>query len=544
VILASSPANNAGNSSLDFDQRGVARAVGNAADIGAFEQATTFIVVDNSSDISDSDFSAGNLSLREAIELSEQTVEVETITFDPSIFDGEATDVIRLQQTLQITESISIDGGDLGVVITGDSAGNDLLVSGTFFTDISNDSFNAFDNVQLFNVTASAESTVALSGLGLTGGAGNFFNFDIGTVGGVVFNEQASLLINDSNLVGNGAASNFSSSSFSDFGGGAIAADEGDVTLIRSTLTDNFSSNSGGAIYIDSGTLIVTESTIDSNRGGFNFGNPRGGGIFSNDGDVIISNSTISRNTAESDNGGGVYSILGDVTISGSTFSGNQGGIEIFSGSLSIVDSTITGNDPNFFNSAGILLGDGENFGFDPPGPPLFTVRNSIIADNSGGDIRFISPRQTADISSSIIGTNAGNSLLATDAGLPDANGNLIGSDAIIDPQLAELADNGGPTETHALLPTSPAINAGNSTLSTDQRGEPRIVGLPTTINSNGADIGAFERQTLVLVVDTNSDVVDGDKRLTLQTRPRARTRFCLTLASLMVKRATSFACN
>ena len=77
------------------------------------------------------------------------------------------------------------------------------------------------------------------------------------------------------------------------------------------------------------------------------------------------------------------------------------------------------------------------------------------------------------------------------------------------DPLLAPLADNGGPTPTHALLPGSPAINQGSSTESNDQRGAPFVRNF-----GGGVDIGAYERQTvagLSLVVDTTSDESDGD---------------------------------
>jgi len=72
-------------------------------------------------------------------------------------------------------------------------------------------------------------------------------------------------------------------------------------------------------------------------------------------------------------------------------------------------------------------------------------------------------------------------------------NGNLVGSaDAPIDPLLGPLQDNGGPTQTHALLAGSPAIDAGNNAYATDwdQRGE----GFPRIVNGI-IDIGAFEYQ-------------------------------------------------
>jgi hypothetical protein len=75
--------------------------------------------------------------------------------------------------------------------------------------------------------------------------------------------------------------------------------------------------------------------------------------------------------------------------------------------------------------------------------------------------------------------------------------GTLSGSPITADPLLGPLQDNGGPTQTMALLPGSPAIDGGSSFgLSTDQRGDPRPVdfsGIPNAAGGDGADIGAFE---------------------------------------------------
>ncbi|MEX0613470.1 MAG: choice-of-anchor Q domain-containing protein, partial [Pirellulales bacterium] len=119
----------------------------------------------------------------------------------------------------------------------------------------------------------------------------------------------------------------------------------------------------------------------------------------------------------------------------------------------------------------------------------------------------------------SLVGSNVGTNLVEAPVGSLDANGNLIGGpvQGVIDPMLGPLADNGGPTTTHALFPGSPAINRGDLNAVAgmdgvplyDQRGEPfhRIV--------NGRiDIGAFEYQApsdLNLLVDTLVDELDAD---------------------------------
>src|ERR1019366_8634124 len=78
------------------------------------------------------------------------------------------------------------------------------------------------------------------------------------------------------------------------------------------------------------------------------------------------------------------------------------------------------------------------------------------------------------------------------------------GGDSFADPKLGPLANNGGPTLTMALLPGSPAIDAGNTSLApaTDQRGVPRPFSL-------AADVGAFEFWTALRASPTGSGGID-----------------------------------
>ncbi len=69
------------------------------------------------------------------------------------------------------------------------------------------------------------------------------------------------------------------------------------------------------------------------------------------------------------------------------------------------------------------------------------------------------------------------------------------------DPKLGALAGNGGPTETHALLAGSPAIDKGNNDLATDQRGEQRPFddpGIAPATGGDNSDIGSFEAQSVL----------------------------------------------
>jgi predicted outer membrane repeat protein len=206
-----------------------------------------------------------------------------------------------------------------------------------------------------------------------------------------------------------------------------------------------------------------------------------GGGILAGS-TVTLTNSTVSGNAAASGDGGGIYA-SGTVTLTNSTVSGNTaasgdgGGIWAGSGAT-IRNSTIAFNTAN--NGGGIYRNNGT-----------IDIGNSIVAQNTAGT--------SPDIGSSTpsVGyTNAGWNLIGDNTGFEatfsdGVNGTIVG----VDPLLAPLANNGGPTQTHALLPGSPAINAGNNALipmgvTEDQRGTgfPRIAF--TTV-----DIGAFEVQ-------------------------------------------------
>ena len=323
--------------------------------------------------------------------------------------------------------------------------------------------------------------------------------------------------------------------------GGAIHAD-GNVSVTNSTVSENTSSTQGGAIHAGGNVTVTSSSTINDNTA-----TGQGGAIFSV-GSTEVTNSTISGNSTTGDNayGGAIYSNSGAVTISQSTLSGNSttgsgargGAIVAFSGAVTISQSTLSGNQVTGTNSDGgafffddsvvtivnsTITGNsatdvGGGLGMLVDSPDLkLTIHNSIIAGNTAGsNPDFTSPTNPGtnlEVRHSLIGRNNGTGLDATAGTTPGANGNLIGGDyagAAINPQLSPLANNGGPTQTHALLATSPAINLGSNAsaaaFTTDQRGNPfpRIFG-------GTVDMGAYEFFTGPLVVSTNVDESDGD---------------------------------
>jgi CSLREA domain-containing protein len=310
--------------------------------------------------------------------------------------------------------------------------------------------------------------------------------------------------------------------------------------------------DNGGGIS-NTGTLALTGVTVSGNRtsnggdGGLNVAGSGGlgGGIFNN-GTITIINSTISGNQTGSGggargllasgtggHGGGIYN-RGTMTVTNSTVSGNQtgsGGSGGFAGNggdgggiynengfgLTVSNSTVTANQTG---SRGTGLGTsagGRGGGIFNAGGT--TIRSIIAAGNS-------TPDNTGDVNGIVhshgynLIQNTGNLNLVQDQ---NVGTNITGQD----PQLLPLADNGGPTPTHALRITSPAIDKGrnfatdlnNSPILTDQRGQTRPVdqsSVPNATNGDGTDIGAFEISVPLqtgspsLVVNTTSDTSDG----------------------------------
>ena len=273
---------------------------------------------------------------------------------------------------------------------------------------------------------------------------------------------------------------------------GAIVTING-IKVTGGNGVGNNSSGNGGGIFSSGGTTItINNSTISSNTA------VRGGGMSGN-GSWSIFNSTISGNRATSGNGGGSDS-SGQINVTDSTFSDNTaslsgGGIYNIS-TLTLTNSTVSGN------SAGFRGGGIRNQS------PL-TMINSTISNNTGGDGGGIyNDGNSVKSSNTIIAGNFSSngpdySGQATSLGY-NLVGNTSGNTGFNDPTdllnqnplLGPLQDNGGPTFTHALLPGSPAIDAGNSTLTTDQRGFARPFDSAFYSNAaNGSDIGAFEYQ-------------------------------------------------
>ena len=118
------------------------------------------------------------------------------------------------------------------------------------------------------------------------------------------------------------------------------------------------------------------------------------------------------------------------------------------------------------------------------------------------------------DFANSLVGNNAGADLAAAPVGTPDANGNLAGTPtAPIDAKLGPLADNGGPTETCALLSGSPALNLGSNpgNLPTDRAAPASCARV-----GGATDIGAYQVQSVVTAISPAKGPATGATHVTI----------------------------
>ncbi len=476
AVLIGSPALNLGDPGFAGppanDQRGApfARVAGGRIDVGAFESQALALVVDTAVDESDGDFSLGDLSLREALELANANPGADTITFNAALA-GSTINLVLGQ--LSISDAVTITG--LGASQLTIDAGN-----GTDNTFATGDGFRIFE---ISDGTGTLVD-VTISGLTLTGGDTS------GVDGGAIINSE-NLTLTDSVLSGNAASIN----------GGGIS-NSGILTVTSSMISGN-SGGRGGGIYNISGTLNVTGSTISGNSAGV-----LGGGISNEEGTLNVTSSTISGNSADF-GGGGIYSdtdLFGlATTITNSTISGNTvttvwGGGILNTGGLTVIrSSTITANTAPVSSGSGVA-----SWGITDT---RTEVTGSIIAGNTNEDVAVVTQSSNNSFQSN------GFNLIGTGGGILDglANFNQTGDQTgVANPMLGALANNGGPTQTHAVLVGSQALNLGDPGFAgppaNDQRGAPfaRVAG-------GRIDIGAFESQSLALVVDTAVDESDGD---------------------------------
>jgi CSLREA domain-containing protein len=470
ALIVGSPAIDMGDPAIvfnpaEFDQRGnpfvrVFDGDGDATariDIGAYERQTlpgSSLIVDTLADEDDGDYSAGDLSLREAIDLAHGSVGTETITFDAALTSSGPATILLTHGALAIIDSLTISGPGASL-LTIDASGNDPT------PDVNNGDGSRVFTIDDGNFTTLNDKAISISGLTLTGGDVSGFFF--GTGGGIYSREDLS--ITSCTISGNSATGS----------GGGISSSGGDLTVTNSTISGNSTTGDGGAIWTGD-NLLVTHSTLSGNSAA-----RYGGGIFS------VNNLTGTETTT-----------ITNSTISGNSAARSGGGIYNFEGLTVIRHSTITNNTAP--------VGQGSGVASFSDNATRTEVHSTIIAGNTNSNVDFV-----FDVTNSF--QSNGYNLI----GAGNATGEFVepgDQTGVTNPMLGPLADNGGPTMTHALLAGSPAINTGDPTAVAgaggvpvdDQRDNPF-----SRVNNGRIDIGAFESSIpSPLVVDTLADENDG----------------------------------
>ena len=340
------------------------------------------------------------------------------------------------------------------------------------------------------------------------GGGGGIFNTGSATVsqcifignraycGGGIWNE-GSATVTDCIFSGH----------YGEMGGGGICNTES-VTVTNSTFSGNYG-NSGGGIW-NEGSATVTNCTFSGNisyygeGGGMNngqsatvtnctFSENSNFGLCNSSAEITVTNCTFNENSYS-----GIYNFQsrgGGATVINCTFIGKSGaGMWNYTSSATITNCTFSGSlgwgMRNDYSSSATVTNC--TFSGNPLGgidncrnSSELTIKNTILADNGAVDLN--NNGGTVNSSYNIVETYTGFTPDATD---------ITGDQPCLN--IGPLADNGGDTWTHALLPGSVAINAGTASgaPATDQRGEPRDA---------SPDIGAYEYDLPVIYVDSGA---------------------------------------
>jgi Right handed beta helix region len=488
----------------------------------------------------------GGISLRDAIAAAAPG---DTINFAPSLTaNGPAT--IKLNQhalsnngELFIKRSLTINGPGANL-LTIDASGN-------------NPTLNLGDGSRVLRINDGNDGTlidVIINGVTLTGA-------DFTGRGGAILCKENLTVIN-STITGNFATG-------SNANGGGVDQQFGTLVLQNCTITNNHAKGEnadGGGIYALNCGVTISATTISGNT--TDGGDSDGGGIYSAHGALSVQSSTISNNhtVGIGSDGGGIYAASDDVAITAATISGNTtngihadgGGVFVRDGGFALLDSTVSGN-ATLSNTTGysdVSFGGGMKV---TANQLTALIVNSTICDNAsadggggglfvlGGNVNIISSTITKNSAPSGRGSGIAeraqsgttttllSSIVSGDIGTDidsvkyrtgdDGNGifvsggyNILGSGKLSaftngdqlgvgNPMLGPLAYNGGPTPTHAPLPGSPVIDAGdpaavvgiNGVPQYDQRGPlfSRVVG-------GRIDVGAVEFQANPLAGDYN----------------------------------------
>ncbi len=369
------------------------------------------------------------------------------------------------------------DAGDLRYCIdqvNADDQSNTIVFDPTVFGTAQTITLSG-GTLELENIWGTQTITGPAAGLTLSGGGSSrVFQVDSGvtaSITGVTITGGSISSGNGGGLANYGAATltgcTIQGNSAQDsYGGGVFNAAGANLTLTDCTVSGNSADVYGGGGLGNKGTATLTDCTLSGNTGSY------GGGVLNAyTGKLTLTDCTVSGNSATY--GGGVFEYLkAQLSLTGCTVSGNSaqgGGGGLYAASYSssyntvLTDTIVAGNT-------------------DPSGASDIAGRGNVSGNNN------------------LIGTGGSGRLVN------GASGNIVLT-SLTGLDLAPLGNNGGPTQTMALLPGSPAIGAGvvadypgtTTPITTDQRGEP--------LDSSNPDIGAFQTQPPTLTSLTFSGI-------------------------------------
>jgi len=358
-----------------------------------------------------------------------------------SLYGGFAGNETELHQR-DWSANITVLTGDLDFNDTTDANGVTLTAD-----DInSNGNGNSYSVLLAVNVSNAA----VLDGFVITGGNADG-NSEPLNQGGGMYAVNSSAVIRNSSFIGN----------FADSRGGGIFGSISGSRVTNCYFSGNTSGRGGGMHLVDSDEMVLEDCTFSDNLGLY-----RAGGLSLRNSDVRVSSSTFSGNRAFDGmswgDGGGLFTELSSPVLTNCTFSGNRayygGGMYNDGQAAKVINCTFSGNAADVGSGLRVYNGTPE-------------VKNCIFWNDGGGN-EIVENSAVAVVTRSVVrgGFPSGSSIITAD------------------PKLGPLADNGGLTLTHALLPGSSALDRGTSAgaPSTDQRGVSRPQG-------SGYDIGAFE---------------------------------------------------
>lgn len=413
------------------------------------------------------------------------------------------------------SSSITLPAGTYTLTLTGakedNAATGDLDIQNTISilgAGRSNTIIDGNNTDRVFHVVSGVLSANALT---IRNGKRNGSSTDAEMVGGAIYVLYGSLGLSDVVV----------RDSYAELDGGAIYAVDDTITVVNSLLENNSAGSRGGAVAIYSSdgaygaTLGIQDTTIKANT------STMGGGIYCARATISATGIRMQANIASggASAGGGVNGYQCTAGFTQSTFDLNRatvkgGAVSLISSTATFVSSTLSGNGNGNMDRRGGF--GGAIYGTSS----TVNVYGSTIANNisATGPAIYTEVVSTINLSNSIIAGNlgfwsfpseiygalasSGHNLIQLHRSLSAATSDTGNATDIVgqDPLLGPLADNGGATPTHALLPGSPAIDGGDPTgckydaiaITQDQRAMSRTLA-GTSGGTARCDIGAYE---------------------------------------------------